>query len=74
MLRLICDILPVCVKTCSDFYSFYLRISCIYDRLSEVLEKQDGKPAYYFDNFKMAVANIIAGVVYGNRYVLFFSG
>ncbi|XP_060580966.1 cytochrome P450 2C15-like, partial [Ruditapes philippinarum] len=36
--------------------------------LSEVLEKLDGKPTYYRDTFKMAVANIIAGIVYGSRF------
>ncbi|XP_060551807.1 cytochrome P450 2B1-like [Ruditapes philippinarum] len=36
--------------------------------LSEVLEKLDGKPAYHLDTFKMAVANIIAGIVYGSRF------
>lgn len=35
--------------------------------LCEILEKLDGKPSYLLNNFKMAVANIIHGIVYGNR-------
>jgi hypothetical protein len=51
--------------------SQFFKINTLYviHSLSEVLEKLDGKPAYHLDTFKMAVANIIAGIVYGSRYV-----
>ncbi|KAL4233153.1 cytochrome P-450 [Mactra antiquata] len=36
--------------------------------LCQVLESKNGQPCYLMDNFKMAVSNIIAGIIYGNRF------
>ncbi|WAR26021.1 CP2BB-like protein [Mya arenaria] len=36
--------------------------------LCDLIESKKGQPTYYLDNFKMGVSNIIAGIVYGNRF------
>ncbi|XP_052781694.1 cytochrome P450 2B4-like [Mya arenaria] len=36
--------------------------------LCDLIESKKGQPTYYLDNFKMGVSNIVAGIVYGNRF------